>query len=175
MPSYSFVLPPFGRPARSSQFLISCSVAPSNTGVAKYRPSACAAPPRWVSRIWPTFIRDGTPSGLSTISTGVPSGRCGMSSSGRMRAMTPLLPWRPAILSPTDSLRFIATYTFTSFLTLGPLLEIPQIVLEARVVGRDLQPDHRLVGHVLEDVLGQDGALLHQPLAAVLVEQIRPQ
>ena len=54
-------------------------------------------------------MRDGTPSGFSTISTGVPSGRYGMSSSGRMRAMTPLLPWRPAILSPTDSLRFIAT------------------------------------------------------------------
>jgi hypothetical protein len=28
---------------------------------------------------------------------------------GRIRAMTPLLPWRPAILSPTESLRFIAT------------------------------------------------------------------
>ena len=33
-----------------------------------------AAPqPRWVSRICPTFMRDGTPSGLSTMSTGVPS------------------------------------------------------------------------------------------------------
>jgi hypothetical protein len=31
-----------------------------------------------------------------------------MSSSGTMRAMTPLLPWRPAILSPTESLRFMA-------------------------------------------------------------------
>ena len=30
-------------------------------------------------------MRDGTPSGLSTISTGVPSGMYGMSSSGRMR------------------------------------------------------------------------------------------
>ena len=28
-----------------------------------------------------------------------------MSSSGTMRATTPLLPWRPAILSPTESLR----------------------------------------------------------------------
>ena len=64
-------------------------------------------------------MRDGTPSGFSTISTGVPSGRYGMSSSGRMRAMTPLLPWRPAILSPTDSLRFIATYTLTSLMTPG--------------------------------------------------------
>ena len=64
-------------------------------------------------------MREGTPSGFSTISTGVPSGRYGMSSSGRMRAMTPLLPWRPAILSPTDSLRFIATYTLTSLITPG--------------------------------------------------------
>ena len=109
MPSWSSVLPLFGSPACSSQFLISISVAPSNTGVAKYSPSACAAQPRCVSRIWPTFMRDGTPSGLRTISTGVPSGRYGMSSSGRMRAITPLLPWRPAILSPTDSLRFMAT------------------------------------------------------------------
>ena len=53
-------------------------------------------------------MRDGTPSGLSTISTGVPSGRNGMSSSGTMRATMPLLPWRPAILSPTESLRFMA-------------------------------------------------------------------
>ena len=42
-----------------------------------------------------------------------------MSSSGRMRAMTPLLPWRPAILSPTDSLRFMATKTLTSLITPG--------------------------------------------------------
>ena len=64
-------------------------------------------------------MREGTPSGLSTISTGVPSGRYGMSSSGRIRAMTPLLPWRPAILSPTDSLRFMATKTLTSLMTPG--------------------------------------------------------
>ena len=46
----------------------------------------------------------GTPSGLSTMSTGRPSSRYGMSSSGRMRETTPLLPWRPAILSPTGQL-----------------------------------------------------------------------
>jgi hypothetical protein len=88
--------------------LISRSVAPSKTGVANCTPSALAAHPKWVSRICPTFMREGTPRGLSTISTGVPSGRYGMSSSGRMRAITPLLPWRPAILSPTESLRFMA-------------------------------------------------------------------
>src|SRR5204863_97413 len=80
-------------------------------------PSALAAHPRWVSRICPTFMRLGTPSGLRTISTGVPSGRYGMSSGGRMRAMTPLLPCRPAILSPTDSLRFMATKHFTILMT----------------------------------------------------------
>ena len=53
------------------------------------------------------------------MSTGVPSGRYGMSSSGMIFATTPLLPCRPAILSPTESLRFLATYTFTSLTTPG--------------------------------------------------------
>ena len=42
-----------------------------------------------------------------------------MSSSGMMREMTPLLPWRPAILSPGCSLRLIATKTLTIFITPG--------------------------------------------------------
>ncbi len=37
--------------------------------------SSWPAQPRCVSRIWPTFMRLGTPRGLSTISTGVPSAR----------------------------------------------------------------------------------------------------
>jgi hypothetical protein len=45
-----------------------------------------------VSRICPTFIRLGTPSGLRQKSTGVPSARNGMSSIGTTREMTPLLP-----------------------------------------------------------------------------------
>src|SRR6266568_2656507 len=53
------------------------------------------------------------------MSTGDPSGRNGMSSSGTMRAMMPLFPWRPAILSPTEIFRFSATYTFTSWITPG--------------------------------------------------------
>ena len=65
------------------------------------------------------FMRLGTPSGLRTMSTGVPSGRYGMSSSGRTLAMTPLLPWRPAILSPTETLRFWATDTRTRRFTPG--------------------------------------------------------
>src|SRR5438034_1282559 len=53
------------------------------------------------------------------MSTGAPLGRNGMSSSGTMRAMMPLFPWRPAILSPTEIFRFSATYTFTSWITPG--------------------------------------------------------
>ena len=43
------------------------------------------------------------------MSTGVPSARNGMSSSGRIFAMTPLFPWRPASLSPSEIFRFWAT------------------------------------------------------------------
>src|SRR6266540_1404612 len=46
------------------------------------RPRPAQAQPRWVSRICPTFMRLGTPSGLSTMSTCVPSSRNGMSSTG---------------------------------------------------------------------------------------------
>ena len=42
-----------------------------------------------------------------------------MSSSGTIRATMPLLPWRPAILSPTEIFRFSAMYTFTSWMTPG--------------------------------------------------------
>src|SRR5438094_904531 len=41
-----------------------------------------------------------------------------MSSIGRIFEITPLLPWRPAILSPGCSLRFTATNTLTIFKTL---------------------------------------------------------
>ena len=107
----------------------SSSLAPSNTGVATGRgfgaligafgltppsPSSAktpcaAAQPRCVSRIWPMFIRLGTPSGFRITSTGRPSSRNGMSSSGTIFEMTPLLPWRPASLSPSEILRFFAT------------------------------------------------------------------
>jgi hypothetical protein len=43
------------------------------------------------------------------MSTGVPSSMNGMSSTGRIFEMTPLLPWRPASLSPSEILRFCAT------------------------------------------------------------------
>ncbi len=45
---------------------------------------------------------------VSTMSTIVPSSKNGMSSSRTTFATIPLLPWRPAILSPTRSLRFLA-------------------------------------------------------------------
>ena len=38
------------------------------------------------------FIREGTPSGFNTISSGRPFGRNGMSSTGNTRETTPLLP-----------------------------------------------------------------------------------
>ena len=65
------------------------------------------------------FMRCGTPSGFRMMSTGVPSGRNGISSTGSTRVMTPLLPWRPAILSPAPILRFCAIETRTSWLTPG--------------------------------------------------------
>ena len=103
----------------SSSSTMSSSRAPSNTGVATCQPSARAARPKWTSSTWPMFMRLGTPSGLSTISSGVPSARKGISSSGKMRLTTPLLPWRPAILSPTEILRFWAMYTRTIWFTPG--------------------------------------------------------
>ena len=64
-------------------------------------------------------MRLGTPSGLRMMSTGRPSARYGMSSSGTILEITPLLPWRPASLSPSAILRLVATYTRTSSLTPG--------------------------------------------------------
>ena len=55
------------------------------------------------------FIRLGTPSGFSRMSTERPSSRNGMSSSATIFEITPLLPWRPASLSPSEILRFLAT------------------------------------------------------------------
>ena len=65
------------------------------------------------------FMRLGTPSGLRITSTGVPSSRNGMSCSSTIFEMTPLLPWRPASLSPSAILRFLATNTRTRSLTPG--------------------------------------------------------
>ena len=53
------------------------------------------------------------------MSTGVPSAMYGMSSTGTIFDTTPLLPWRPAILSPGCRRRLTATYTLTIFCTPG--------------------------------------------------------
>src|SRR6266446_2749893 len=97
----------------STAFALAFSISPI------FSPSPFAAQPRWVSRICPTFMREGTPSGLSTMSTGVPSAMQGMSSTGTIFEITPLLPLRPAILSPGCRRRLTATYTFTIFSTPG--------------------------------------------------------
>ena len=107
---------------------IDVSLAPSNTGVATLKPRAWAARPRWVSRICPRFILEGTPMGFNTMSIGVPFGRKGISSSGRITAMTPLLPWRPAILSPSAILRVWATQTRTSWFTPGESSSLSSLV-----------------------------------------------
>ena len=104
---------------------ISFSSAPSNTGVETNVPGlapsdaldfplkSCqpsfAAQPRCVSKIWPRFILLGTPKGDNNISTGVPSSKNGISSTGLIFEITPLLPWRPESLSPTWIFLCIAT------------------------------------------------------------------
>src|ERR1700745_781627 len=54
-------------------------------------PRPAHAQPKWVSRIWPTFMRLGTPSGLSTMSTGVAAAGQGRSSPGRHFATPPFV------------------------------------------------------------------------------------
>ena len=44
-----------------------------NTGVEYHSSSTVPAQPSSVSMIWPRFMREGTPRGLSTMSMGVPS------------------------------------------------------------------------------------------------------
>src|SRR5256885_12050282 len=59
---------------------ISTALVPALSISPIFSPRPLAAQPKWVSRICPTFMREGTPSGLSTMSTGVPSAMHGMSS-----------------------------------------------------------------------------------------------
>jgi hypothetical protein len=95
------------------------AVSRSSSILPIFRPRPRAAQPRCVSSTWPMFMRLGTPSGFSTMSTGVPSSMYGMSSTGTIVETTPLLPWRPAILSPGWMRRFTARYTLTIFSTPG--------------------------------------------------------
>ena len=57
-------------------------------------------------------------------------------------------------------------------LTVGALLDLAQRVLEARVVGLDARPHQREERHVVHQLTRQGGALLHEPLLTVLVEQV---
>ncbi len=121
-----------------------------------------------------------------------------MSSSGRMRAITPLLPWRPAILSPTHSLRFMAMYTFTSLMTpggssspfcslpifslailsqhvdlpRGHLLDLVDLLVHPRVLVGVLDALQVAGGDALDGVAVEDGALGEQPLVGALVVQV---
>ena len=133
--------------------------------------------------IWPMFIRLGTPSGLRITSTGVPSSRWGMSASGTIFEITPLLPWRPASLSPSAILRFLATNTRTSSFTPGgrssPAVarEGEHVDHDAALAVRDLErgvadlarllledrADQLLLGGELGLALGRD--LAHQQVA----------
>ena len=108
LPSYRIDFPSVDKPLSASNSSISSWLAPSNTGVAIFQPRFLATIPKWTSRIWPKFIREGTPSGFNNMSIGVPSGINGISSTGSILDTTPLFPWRPAILSPTDIFLFVA-------------------------------------------------------------------
>ena len=92
LPLYKTVFPSGSIPASAIISWISSQVAPSNTGVAVYTPNFLAAIPKCISKTCPGFIREGTPSGLSKISTGVPSGKYGISSCGTTSDTTPLFP-----------------------------------------------------------------------------------
>jgi DNA-directed RNA polymerase subunit beta len=61
-----------------------------------------------VGQVLETHLGWAAKSGWKVESTGVPSERNGMSSGGRILAMTPLFPCRPASLSPSWILRFCA-------------------------------------------------------------------
>src|SRR3989304_3599596 len=96
------------------------------------------------------FIRRGTPCVFKMMSTGVPSERNGMSSCGRILEMTPLLPWRPASLSPSLIFRLWATETRMSPFTPGggaPAL--------AALLAED-RPQQPLLGGQLGLALGRD-------------------
>ena len=87
--------------------------APENTGVLALNPKRSAALPKCVSNIWPRFILEGTPIGFRIMSTGVPSGKQGISSWGNIFEITPLFPCLPANLSPSVTFLFSAIHTLT--------------------------------------------------------------
>ena len=119
LPSYRIDFPSTDNPVSFNNCSISSWFAPSNTGVAIFHPFSLATIPKWTSKICPKFIREGTPNGFNKISIGVPSGINGISSTGKILETTPLFPWRPAILSPTEIFLFVAIYTLITWFTPG--------------------------------------------------------
>ncbi len=108
-PSKRVTFPDVGKPAFFIFSSTSSGVAPLNTGVSYFSSKICPAQPNIVSYSCPKFILDGTPIGFKHISTGVPSSKKGIFSSGTIVATTPLLPCLPAILSPIEIFLLFAT------------------------------------------------------------------
>ena len=71
--------------------------------------SLSASSTRYVSRIWPRFIRDGTPSGLRMTSTLRSVVEVRTILHGQDLGDHALVAWRGGFLSPTDRLRLVAT------------------------------------------------------------------
>ena len=86
MPSYKVTLPESGKPASFILAATSSGVAPLKTGVAYFCPRIFPAHPSIVSYNCPKFILEGTPIGFKQMSTGVPSSKYGIFSSGTIVA-----------------------------------------------------------------------------------------
>src|SRR4051795_3355995 len=123
---------------------------------------ALATHPRWVSRIWPMFIRRGTPWVFRMMSTGVPSGRNGMSSTGRILPMTPLLPWRAGGVSPALVFRFSVAETRDLAVAAGELVTVLDLALLGDVDADQLVDARRQLVLVVarEDADADDLAVL---------------
>jgi len=99
--------------------LISSTVAPANTGVATVAADLVRRPAEVRLEDLPDVHSGGHAQRVQHHVHRGPVRNVRHVLLGRIFATTPLLPWRPAILSPTESFRFLATYTFTSLTTPG--------------------------------------------------------
>src|SRR5713101_2818591 len=162
-----------------------------------FLPSSWPAQPRWVSRIWPTFMRLGTPSGLSTISTGVPSGRYGMSSSGRIRdhALVAVTAghlvahaqlalhgdidfhqldhtWRQFVSLGELFFPLVDDFLKHVDLTRGHLLDFVDLLIHSRIFVGILDPLQVPRGNALDGVAIENRALSEQTLVGALIVQV---
>ncbi|OPZ81210.1 MAG: hypothetical protein BWY76_03103 [bacterium ADurb.Bin429] len=101
--SVSVSSPSSGKPAAASRARSSAVDGAPYGGTIAGWPSAMAMRLMIASRAIPNACRERTPAALKTSSTGVPSGRRGISVSGAIRLMTPLRPWRLLHLSPAST------------------------------------------------------------------------